>query len=140
MNYLETSLIKETNKLTEITKSLNMNYQHINLDYLDLMSDGDDDMKKVMIEMLLEEVPAEVSKMNDLHQAANWVQLREVSHKLKSTLAFIGNPVLTNTNQKVEDIAKSEQGLEELPTLLDRITSTYPNALEELKTVLTATV
>ncbi len=117
-----------------------MNYQHINLDYLDLMSDGDDDMKKVMIEMLLEEVPAEVSKMNDLHQAANWVQLREVSHKLKSTLAFIGNPVLTNTNQKVEDIAKSEQGLEELPTLLDRITSTYPNALEELKTVLTATV
>ncbi len=117
-----------------------MNYQHINLDYLDLMSDGDDDMKKVMIEMLLEEVPVEVSKMNDLHQTGDWVQLREVSHKLKSTLAFIGSPVLTNANQKVEDIAKAEQGIEELPTLLDSITSTYPNALEELKTALTATV
>ena len=115
-----------------------MNYQYINLDYLDLMSDGDEDMKKVMIEMLLEEVPAEVSKMNDLHQAANWSQLREVSHKLKSTLAFIGNADLTNANQKVEDIAKAEQGTEELPTLLDSITATYPNALEELKTVLTA--
>ncbi len=117
-----------------------MSYQHINLDYLDLMSDGDEDMKKVMIEMLLEEVPAEVSKMNDLHQAGDWSQLREVSHKLKSTLAFIGNSVLTNANQKVEDISKSEQGIEELPSLLDSISATFPNALEELKTVLTTTV
>ena len=117
-----------------------MNYQHINLDYLDLMSDGDDDMKKVMIEMLLEEVPAEVSKMNELHEASDWNQLREVSHKLKSTLAFIGNPTLTDTNQKVEDIAKLAQGVEELPALLEIINSTYPNALEELKTVLTAVV
>ena len=117
-----------------------MSYQHINLDYLDLMSDGDDDMKKVMIKMLLEEVPKEVSKMNEVYQASDWNQLKEVSHKLKSTLAFIGNPVLTDTNQKVEDIAKAEQGIEELSTLLDSITNTYPKALEELKTVLAVAV
>ena len=112
-----------------------MSYQHINLDYLNLMSDGDDDMKKVMIEMLLEEVPAEVDKMNALHQAANWQQLREVSHKLKSTLAFIGNDILTNTNQEVEDIAKDVNGIEKLPALLEKITSVYPAALAELKSV-----
>jgi len=112
-----------------------MSYQHINLDYLNLMSDGDDDMKKVMIEMLLEEVPGEVDKMNTFHQEANWKQLREVSHKLKSTLAFIGNDTLTNTNQQVEDIAKEANGVEKLPELLNTISSLYPAALAELKTV-----
>jgi len=112
-----------------------MSFQHINLDYLELMSDGDDDMKKVMIEMLLEEVPAEVAKLNKMHEIADWKELREVSHKLKSTLSFIGNPIMTEANKKVEDIAKAADGLEELPSLLEAITSTYPGALEELKMV-----
>jgi len=112
-----------------------MAFQHINLDYLDLMSDGDDDMKKVMIEMLLEEVPAEVNKMKEVHQNGDWNQLKEVSHKLKSTLAFLGNPTMTTSNERVETIAKTESDLEELPDLLEAITSTYPLVLEELKSV-----
>jgi len=79
-----------------------MAFQHINLDYLDLMSDGDDDMKKVMIEMLLEEVPMEVGKMNQVHEIGDWNELKEVSHKLKSTLAFLGNPTLTTANEEVD--------------------------------------
>jgi len=112
-----------------------MAFQHINLDYLDLMSDGDEDMKKVMIEMLLEEVPAEVTKMNQSQQIGDWNQLKELSHKLKSTLAFLGNPTLTTSNERIETIAKTENGLEELPSLLEAITSTYPLVLEELKLV-----
>jgi len=34
-------------------------YKHINLEYMDMMSDGDDSMKKIMLEMLLEELPQE---------------------------------------------------------------------------------
>lgn len=115
-----------------------MAFQHINLDYLDLMSDGDDDMKKVMIEMLLEEVPMEVDKMNQAHQLGDWNQLKEVSHKLKSTLAFLGNPTLTTSNERVETIAKTENDLAALPNLLEAITATYPKVLDELKTVFTA--
>jgi len=112
-----------------------MAFQHINLDYLDLMSDGDDDMKKVMIEMLLEEVPMEVGKMNQVHEIGDWNELKEVSHKLKSTLAFLGNPTLTTANEEVETIAKTESDLDKLPNLLESITTTYPLALDELKTV-----
>lgn len=110
-----------------------MDFKYINLDYLNLMSDGDDDMKKVMIEMLLEEVPAEVAKLNQMHEAADWKELREVSHKLKSTLSFIGNPTMTEANKRVEDIAKAVDGIEELPSLLEAITAAYPAALSELK-------
>lgn len=114
---------------------MNTNFQFIDLSYLDLMSDGDDDMKLTMIEMLLEEVPVEMQKMNDLYQAGDWKELREVSHKMKSTLSFIGNSAMTEANKKVEDIAKDVNGLEELPALLGTLLNIYPKALEELKSV-----
>ena len=60
-------------------------YQFLNLDYLNMMSDGDDDMKATMIEMLVEEIPEEMEKMKELYTATDWNELREVSHKMKST-------------------------------------------------------
>ena len=62
-------------------------YKYINLDYMDMMSDGDDSMKKIMLEMLLEELPQEVKKMAELLEQENWGTLSSVSHKMKSTLA-----------------------------------------------------
>jgi len=108
-------------------------YQFINLSYLDLMSDGDEEMKATMIEMLLEEVPEEMSKMQDLYEAKDWKELREVSHKMKSTLSFIGNDAMTTANQQVEEIAKDGEGTDALPALLATLLEIYPKALEELK-------
>lgn len=115
-----------------------MNYKYINLDYLDLMSDGDIDMKKVMIEMLLGEIPVEIEKLQQCQQEADWNQLKEVSHKLKSTLAFVGNPNMTSSNERIEEIAKTETGLQELPALISSLQSIYPSVLEELESIFAA--
>ena len=40
--------------------------QLINLDYLDMMSEGDVDMKITMLEMLIDEIPEEIGKMDAL--------------------------------------------------------------------------
>lgn len=114
---------------------MSTNFQFINLDYLDLMSDGDEDMKQTMIEMLLEEIPEEMEKMRNCHEEQDWKELREVSHKMKSTLSFVGNAEMTAANQQVEDIAKVGEGTEALPALLATIFDIYPKALEELKAV-----
>ena len=47
-------------------------YEYINLDYMDMMSDGDASMKKVMLEMLLEELPAEMDKMKACQEESKW--------------------------------------------------------------------
>ena len=47
----------DTNKTT---------YDYINLEYMEMMSEGDPSMKKVMIEMLMEELPQEINKMEAL--------------------------------------------------------------------------
>jgi len=113
-------------------------YQFLNLDYLNMMSDGDDDMKATMIEMLVEEIPEEMEKMKQLHAEANWNELREVSHKMKSTLGFVGNDAMTEANKEIEDIAKTGgvEGGAKLPELLAVLLNIYPNAVAELKSEL----
>lgn len=108
-------------------------YQHINLEYMDLMADGDDTMKKVMLEMLITELPEEVEKMKTLLQCSDWKELRSVSHKMKSTLAFVGNPEMTDTNKKIETIANDESDLDQLPTLQDTLERLTNKVMVELK-------
>lgn len=108
-------------------------YQYINLDYLELMTDGDDDMKTVMLDMLFEELPTEIEKMNKTLDTKDWEELRQVSHKMKSTLAFVGNEQTTEANKQIESIAKANEGFEQLPELLKVMNTFLPKIMEELK-------
>ncbi len=108
-------------------------YQFINLEYLELMSDGDNGMKKVLLEMLLEELPVEMDKMKELATASSWAELSEVSHKMKSTLAYVGNDDMTVANKTVEVLCKSEQDLDQIPVLVNTIYSCMERVIPELK-------
>ena len=115
---------------------MNVNtYAHINLDYLNLMSDGDLDMKKVMLEMLLDELPSEIEKMRPLLEAKDWNNLKEVSHKMKSTLAFVGNEEMTIANKVVEQISKNLENFDELPELITILENMTEKVMPELKQV-----
>lgn len=121
---------------------MSTNFIYIDLSYLDLMADGDVDMKQMMLDMLLEELPMEIDKMGELLAAKDWNELREVAHKMKSTLSFVGNNDMTEANKTIEDIGKKggetdltatdEEKLSELVAILQ---STYPNVVSELKVI-----
>ena len=118
----------------EITKPMNdQAYSYINLDYMDMMSDGDVEMKKVMIDMLLDELPTELDKMAQLTQGAEWGELGSVSHNMKSTLSFVGNDVMTESNKNIELYAKDRQHLDQIPVLMANLQSLAPKALDELR-------
>jgi len=108
-------------------------YQHINLDYMDLMTDGDPGMKKMMLEMLLKELPQELEHMKSLVQQASWEDLGKASHKTKSTLAFVGNDLMTNTNKEIEQLAKTETNTAKIPGLLKTLESSFQNVVRELE-------
>ncbi|MEL6923177.1 MAG: Hpt domain-containing protein [Bacteroidota bacterium] len=116
---------------------MNVNtHQHINLNYLEMMADGDDSMKVVMLEMLLEELPVEVAKMRELTDAGNWSELTSVSHKMKSTLAYVGNDAMTEANKEIELITKDGGDYSKVPGLMDTVETQFNNVLPELKTEL----
>jgi HPt (histidine-containing phosphotransfer) domain-containing protein len=108
-------------------------YQHVNLDYLELMSDGDPDMKKTMLEMLMAELPEEFSKMRDYTDAQDWEELSSVSHKMKSTLAFVGNDTMTNANKAIELKSKNEEDLDEIPELMSTLEEYLDGVLNDLQ-------
>ena len=108
--------------------------KYLELSYLELMSDGDPDMKLTMVEMLIEELPVELAKMKTHLENLEWDQLGDVSHKMKSTLAFVGNDSLTNANKDIELIAKSG-GSPEISKLLAAMEEIFPHVMNELETV-----
>ncbi len=108
-------------------------YNYINLDYLELMSDGDPDMKKTMLEMLMEELPAEFSKMRNLTDSNNWEELGSVSHKMKSTLAFVGNNEMTTSNKELELLAKNASEVNRISELLKILETNLEKVIIELK-------
>lgn len=108
-------------------------YKYINLEYLEMMADGDDSMKQVMLEMLLEELPQEIEKLSALCHESNWSEVSSVSHKLKSTLAFVGNDEMTNSNKNIEVLAKDVSETHQIPALIQHLAKLCPSAVVELK-------
>ncbi len=104
-----------------------------NLDYLRLMADNDDEMIQTMLGMLLEELPEEMGKLQELSLAQNWDELTRVSHKMKSTLAFVGNDAMTNANKELERTTKYNVDLHLVPSLMATLTEEFPRVMEALK-------
>lgn len=113
-------------------------YTYINLDYIDLMTDGDGDMKATMLEMLLDEMPSELSLMKEHLDAQEWEDLFKAAHKMKSTLSYLGNPEMTEANRQIEHAAKHEENLESVPPNLTLLESTYLKATEEIQAAIRA--
>lgn len=105
----------------------------IDLSYMDLMADGDKDMKKVMLELLFEEPVQEIQSMYQMIKNDDFSGIKKVSHKMKSTLAFVGNDTLTETNKEIEQIAKAESNVDKLPNLVKTLDKLYQAVLVQLK-------
>ncbi len=108
---------------------------YTNLDYLRLMADGDKEMEQTMLEMLLVELPGEFEKMKILHEEKNWDELGKVSHKMKSTLAFIGNEELTNANARIEILSKNKEDLQNVSNMMAQFGNLLPVVMHELNQI-----
>ncbi|MFK7937286.1 MAG: Hpt domain-containing protein [Saprospiraceae bacterium] len=97
------------------------------------MTDGDDEMKKVMLDMLFEELPEELEKMNRMYEIASWDELKAVSHKMKSTLSFVGNEAMVEANKKIESTIKNGEDTNSIAILLTTLSSNQPKVIQELK-------
>jgi HPt (histidine-containing phosphotransfer) domain-containing protein len=108
-------------------------FEHINLEYLEHMTEGDRALERDMLHVLVKELRVEIPKMRTLHGAAKWRELAEVSHRLKTSLAYAGSAALTKTNGEIELIASRGTGVETLGELLAGLEAALPPILAELQ-------
>ncbi len=110
-------------------------FRYISLDYLNQMSGGNQDTQKQLLEMLIKELPQAISEMQQLFAAQNWIALRNASHKMKSTLAFVGNDPMTKANKKsLETLSNPEEGAM-LNQQMKSLQGLAPNGLKQQKKV-----
>jgi HPt (histidine-containing phosphotransfer) domain-containing protein len=110
-------------------------YNYIQLDYLETMTEGDADMMQTMLEMLITEIPEEIEKMQVCVASKDWKELFELSHKMKTTLSFVGNTDMINTNKTLEHCSRFEESIAEIPAMVQKLADLTPHVIEELQQV-----
>ncbi|RMG81402.1 MAG: Hpt domain-containing protein [Bacteroidetes bacterium] len=116
----------------------NASYKNINLEYLEVMSDGDVETKKTMLEMLLSDLPNDLREMRQLLDEKNWGDLSRASHKMKSTLSFVGNTPMIEANKELEQLAKQADNPDQIESLMRILEDTLDPVLSELREELEA--
>jgi HPt (histidine-containing phosphotransfer) domain-containing protein len=114
---------------------MTMTYNHINLEYLDTMTGGDDEMKGEMLSMLIIEIPDEMAKMQAATKAADWEEVFQISHKFKTTLSFIGNEDMMTTNKTVEYCSRHRVDVTEIAQMVAQLAEKTPLVLNELRSI-----
>ena len=109
--------------------------RYVNLDYLNQMSAGDLGTKKLLLEMLMKELPVAVTNMQSFYKKQQWKQLHETSHKMKSTLAFVGNNEMTKANLVILEQVQLSKNLSQLSTYLQLLTNKSSLVQKELEKI-----
>lgn len=113
--------------------STTISFQHINLEYLETMTGGDAEMMNQMLTMLIDEIPTEIVKMQESIALKDWEEIFQLSHKLKTTLAFIGNNDMTSLNKTIEHCSRNRVELKDIPPMVEQLSGLSKPVLEELK-------
>lgn len=111
-----------------------MTYQHIHLDYLNTISDGDAATRQMLLEMVSAEVRSSPRLMRKAYQAQHWEEFHSLSHKLKSTLAFVGNAQMTEANRLILSNLEEKNyqaNYDQWLSVFDRLTEVVLRELEQ---------
>lgn len=109
--------------------------ESLNLAYLDRITGGNDNLRKQIIELLLVETPEELQKLEQYTKEYNWVRVRGVAHKMKSSATYMGlSQTLANLKQ-IEESANTQTHTELIPDMVREASRTLHRALESLKAV-----
>jgi HPt (histidine-containing phosphotransfer) domain-containing protein len=108
-------------------------FRHINLEYLETMTDGDADMMQTMLEMLIAEIPDEMDKMKQSVKTEDWNEIFQISHKMKTTLSYIGNTDMIELNKQLEHDARHRENIAGVPAMVEKLCAMSIPVVEELE-------
>lgn len=106
--------------------------QYLNLSYLESLIGEDVETKMVILSTLLEEIPEELGKLQTTFETKDWNTFHEVSHKLKSTLAYVGYDEMFEANQAMMMSARNLSNLDTIPANLEVVKTCWINVKPEI--------
>lgn len=117
----------------EVNEEKSMPTNYVNLDYLRSISGNDENIIRKAIEKFLDTTPELLNQMGEQLNASDAQALGKSAHKLKSSVAFMGIEAVKETLLKIENVAKTHEGMNDLPHLVQNTQNIVGDAMEELK-------
>ncbi|WP_439185629.1 Hpt domain-containing protein [Carboxylicivirga taeanensis] len=102
-------------------------YSHINLNYLESITDGSQELIKELVGIFIEQIPEFKEGFEEGLAQKDWSKIAAVAHKAKSSVLSMGMEELGNTDLKnlellakllkIDELMKADAGLEEAARL-----------------------
>lgn len=108
------------------------NYEHLNLEYIYELADGDDSFIKEIIDTFLTTTPKNLIKLEEAVANRNAADIVFFAHKLKGTFNFIGSTQLSDTFTIIESLSEDVNKYAEITKLLTLIKNTTILIYEDL--------
>jgi PAS domain S-box-containing protein len=88
--------------------------------YLRSVSGNNEDFIREMIQTFIQTIPPILNDMERSLEEKDWVRLSRLAHQIKPSFALMGMTELRSKLLQIEENAKSNQNLSELPSLTNR--------------------
>jgi CheY-like chemotaxis protein len=102
------------------------------LDYLENVTRGNKKMMAGIIQVFMEETPAELTALDLAILSSNYTVIRDIAHKLKSSFLLLGISELEPVFTEMEDPLRTATGIERITYLRNRVNSLFNRAREEM--------
>nr|WP_255749402.1 ATP-binding protein [Pontibacter liquoris] len=107
--------------------------KHCDLSYLHKMSGGNTDFIKEMIGLFLKQLPPELEHMKQAALKIDFPAVKEVAHKLKSSVSIVGAESMLVRLKQIEALAKQEAEIEQVLCLNQELTEINEQVALELQ-------
>jgi HPt (histidine-containing phosphotransfer) domain-containing protein len=105
-----------------------------NLDYLNDLAKGNPEFVKEMIDIFIEDNCEELQSLEKNIQQKNYPLIKEVAHKMRSTIAFVGlDRIIENNLSEIEELALTGSGVQKIEISFLKVKEICQKAAEELK-------
>ncbi len=118
-----------------LAESTSYNYndgEHLNLAYLNQITNGNATLKSKIIQMLIEETPEELFQLKKFTREKSWKRTRAIAHKMKSGISYLGLANTLNDIKLIEEYAGNEIRLDKIPALVEKVDVACTKAINEL--------
>lgn len=109
---------------------------YTNLTYLREVTSNDVSTIRKTIQRFLELMPETIMEMKQHLATREYLSVYKSAHKMKTPIAFMGIEIIQGDVVRVEAICKSNEGMEELPQLVERIEWYVQKSYPELEEIL----
>ena len=109
----------------------------LDFDQLKMLSGDDDEFMIEILEMIIDQSPSAVSRMNSLFGSQDFGTLASAAHQYKSTVNILGNPEINNLLKDLENTARDQQNETLISPLMEQLRSMCNDILQQVQGKLT---